>query len=222
MVYRKLGCFCKGLRKRLRVTRRTNKQVALWSESRVNWIDARSDFQRRSSVERKVGVSWASFFKGWSVQCRAEGRDEAPSPWNSELRWPLWERILCRGNVFTNWSTTGPGEGSQESEQVVSRARLPTACEKNRFGWICDGGSSFLGFGPGILPALHPRAGKFTPSSWTFLETNSYVSLEIFEFILSYIRHMIFSCESLLLYRAFQKVGDKYRQNERSLNKHGP
>lgn len=124
MVYRKLGCFCKGLRKRLRVTRRTNKQVALWSESRVNWIDARSDFQRRSSVERKVGVSWASFFKGWSVQCRAEGRDEAPSPWNSELRWPLWERILCRGNVFTNWSTTGPGEGSQESEQVVSRARL--------------------------------------------------------------------------------------------------
>lgn len=44
----------------------------------------------------------------------------------------------------------GLAEGSQESEQVVSRARLPTDCEKNRFArrWICDGGSSFLGSRP--------------------------------------------------------------------------
>lgn len=33
------------------------------------------------------------------------------------------ERILCRGNLFANWSTTGPAEGSSESEQVASHAQ---------------------------------------------------------------------------------------------------
>ncbi|KAG7189183.1 hypothetical protein KM043_008747 [Ampulex compressa] len=49
-----------------------------------------------------------------------------------------------------------PAEGLSESEQVVSRARLPTACEKNRLAprWICDGVPLlFLGFAPETRPA---------------------------------------------------------------------
>lgn len=70
-----------------------------------------------------------------------------------------------------------PAEGSQESKQVVSRARLPTDCEKNRFAsrWICDGGSSFLGFSPRRLPASRGSRESRTTldvSRKTFFSTN--------------------------------------------------
>lgn len=118
---------------------------------------------------------------------KGEKKRRRPFPSKRKLRWPLWERILCRGNVFTNWSTTGLGrEGSQESEQVVSRARLPTPLVRKIVSpcrWICDGGrsSSFLGFGP-RPKYVQPRGASFfllpteihtpwTQFPWTFLET---------------------------------------------------
>lgn len=118
---------------------------------------------------------------------KGEKKRRRPFPSKRKLRWPLWERILCRGNVFTNWSTTGLGrEGSQESEQVVSRARLPTPLVRKIVSpcrWICDGGRSpsFLGFGP-RPKYVQPRGASFfllpteihtpwTQFPWTFLET---------------------------------------------------
>lgn len=54
---------------------------------------------------------------------RTEKREKETNLPLSSSRPKMAEHILCRGNLFANWSTTGPAEGSSESEQVASYAQ---------------------------------------------------------------------------------------------------
>lgn len=56
----------------------------------------------------------------------------------SSSRPKMAERILCRGNLFANWSTTGPAEGSSESEQVARTHRVVLGLWEKSFGSSVD------------------------------------------------------------------------------------
>lgn len=148
-----------------------------------------------------------AFFSKRSSSCTVEGgeEEEAPLPLETQAKmaalgaYPMsWER-------FYQLEHDEPGlgrEGSQESEQVVSRARLPTPLVRKIVSpcrWICDGGrsSSFLGFGP-RPKYVQPRGASFfllpteihtpwTQFPWTFLETKRsfFAARQYFQILIS-------------------------------------